>query len=405
MDFRASYRGSKKISLGIRIPSNSEAGGVCQYAQSMVESVYAVEKDFHFDISIVYEIDSTSASKKFPCLPKCIENKTIITFSKSRSLDRRLMSLISLFGPSKILNKYLFSKIELLEGFDFFLVPYIETIPHLFLGKPFIFTLHDLQEKHFPYFFSAKERFLRQLANRILCLKAKHILCESHFVKNDIIENFQVQPDKITVCQAPPLKLYDLNLINPANFDQVRKRYNIKLPYIFYPAQFWPHKNHLNLLEAFKRISLKYSDLILVLCGAELSAASTVRKKIKQLDLESKVLLLGYVPDEDLPYLYKMSLFLIMPSLYESISIPIYEAFSLEVPVCASNTGAIPQQVGGAALLFQPKNIEDIYSKIKILLEDKNKRESLAKMGKRRLDQLNHKNFGAHILRLIEQCL
>lgn len=73
---------------------------------------------------------------------------------------------------------------------------------------------------------------------------------------------------------------------------------------------------------------------------------------------------MGYVPQEDMPYLYKLSSALVMPTLFESVSMPIWEAFSLGVPVVSSNVCALPEQVGDAGLLFDPYNIEDIAEKI-----------------------------------------
>ena len=96
----------------------------------------------------------------------------------------------------------------------------------------------------------------------------------------------------------------------------------------------------------------------------------------------------------------KLSLFLVMPSLFESISIPIYEAFSLGVPVCASNVCGIPEQVADAGLLFDPESVEDMKEMIKILLKDAELRERLIIAGKKRLRELDHKNFGRKILGL-----
>ena len=75
---------------------------------------------------------------------------------------------------------------------------------------------------------------------------------------------------------------------------------------------------------------------------------------------------------EELVYVYKMSIMLVMPTLFESVSIPIYESFFLKVPVCASNVVDLTEQVGGSGILFDPNDSYDISKKISILLNNEN---------------------------------
>ena len=124
-------------------------------------------------------------------------------------------------------------------------------------------------------------------------------------------------------------------------------------------------------------------------------------KKIAELNLESRVKHIGYIDYEDIPYLYRMSQMLVMPTLFESVSIPIYEAFALGVPVCCSNVVALPEQVGDAALIFDPHDIEDMSEKIVLLLRDKNLAETLVTKGKLRVNNFDHKNYLNKILSIV----
>jgi len=157
-------------------------------------------------------------------------------------------------------------------------------------------------------------------------------------------------------------------------------------------------KNHLKLIEAFKLVVEKYNDIYLVLTGAKKNNYKNIVKKIEELGLENKVLHLGYVDYKDLPYLYKMSVMLVMPSLFESVSIPVYVAFALKVPVCASNVCAIPEQVEDAGLLFDPNDEKDIAKKILILLEDEVLRNEIAKKGYKRIVNFNHEEYMKSLL-------
>ena len=93
---------------------------------------------------------------------------------------------------------------------------------------------------------------------------------------------------------------------------------------------------------------------------------------------------------------------LVLPTLFESISIPIWEAFSLGVPVCSSNAVALPEQVGDAGILFDPKDPIDIFEKIKTLLDDSIKREEMVNKGKDRVEKFNHENYCKKLLKVID---
>ena len=123
--------------------------------------------------------------------------------------------------------------------------------------------------------------------------------------------------------------------------------------------------------------------------------------KINELNLNDKVKHLGYIDYEDLPYLYKMSQMLVMPTLFESVSIPIYEAFSLEVPVCSSNVVALPEQVGSAGIIFNPNDIQDISNKIIEYLSDINLQRSKALQGLNKVKDFNHLRYKEQLVKIV----
>jgi len=96
-----------------------------------------------------------------------------------------------------------------------------------------------------------------------------------------------------------------------------------------------------------------------------------------------------------------MSKLLIMPSLFESISIPIYEAFSIGVPVCSSNVVALPEQTNGGALLFNPKDTKDIENKIQKVLSDSSLQEELIRRGRLVIDNLDNNKYAASIIKIV----
>ena len=117
--------------------------------------------------------------------------------------------------------------------------------------------------------------------------------------------------------------------------------------------------------------------------------------------MNNKVKHLGYIDYEDLSYLYKMSKFLVMPTLFESVSIPIYEAFALEIAVCSSNVVALPEQVGDAAIVFNPNDAHDIAQKMMMYLKDNNLRNEKAKRGLARVKYFDHENYKIKLLKAL----
>jgi len=126
----------------------------------------------------------------------------------------------------------------------------------------------------------------------------------------------------------------------------------------------------------------------------------TANELIQQ-QLENNIVYLGYIDYSDLPFLYKMSKFLVMPTLFESISIPIYEAFSLKVAVCCSNVVALPEQVGEAGLLFDPNNENDIAEKMIMYLNDSALLEEKASLGYLKINSFDYEAYKNNIIEII----
>lgn len=274
-------------------------------------------------------------------------------------------------------------------------------------GRPFVFTLHDLQERHFPENFSLATRLWRRLTNWLLVRGARRVICESEFVKRDIVRYVNPCASKIDVIPAPPTALVRASTGAEAEttVEAVRLKFGLPGAYLFYPAQFWPHKNHLRLIEAFSMLAGAHPGCTLVLTGRECDYFNQMKRRIREAGLESRVRHLGYVEQDELVALYRGATVMVMPTLHESISIPVYEAFSLGCPVCVSNVVALPEQVGDAGLLFDPSSPEDMAEKIGRLLSDPELRSNLVAKGYRRIASVTHEQYADRLKTLIEDAL
>ena len=172
-------------------------------------------------------------------------------------------------------------------------------------------------------------------------------------------------PDKVTVIpEAADERFHKIE--DQSAVQRVLHRYGIGFDYILYVGEISDRKNIIRLLQAYHL--LKEKDQLrqrrLVLVGKRTIDTEKIVSEMKRLGLESYVLFTGYVPDEDLPFLYNGASVFVFPSLYEGFGIPPLEAMQCQVPVVASSATSIPEVVGSGALLFNPYNVDDIAEKI-----------------------------------------
>jgi glycosyltransferase involved in cell wall biosynthesis len=177
----------------------------------------------------------------------------------------------------------------------------------------------------------------------------------------------------------------------------------LRLPkkFLFYPAQFWTHKNHLRLIEAFREVVTEVPDLRLVLTGKNRDQYETVMNAVDAFGLKGCVCHLGYVEQDDLRAIYRLATALVMPSLFESVSIPIYEAFQVGTPVAASGIFAIPEQVGDAGLLFDPKSVASIQDAILRIVRDPEAARLLGERGRERMLAMTPERYGVQLQDLL----
>ena len=376
--------------IGILAFGDQEGGGVYQYTRSIIDIIIQ-DKDNTY---IVFTDANNDSFDDYNIEIRKINKPNIFIFNK----------LIRFFQILFLIRKpFFFTKSEkdIFFDIDKFICPVISLYPHFYLNKPFVFTLHDMQERYYPYFFTLRDKVIRWLNNRSLSKTADKILCESQFVKSDIIKFLGADPNKVYVFQSPPPKCFNSSTIDENLYKTIKAKYNLPKEYIFYPAQFWPHKNHIKLLEAFSIVKKEFKDLRLVFTGSKQNNFQNVDRRIQELQLENDIVYLGYIDYSDLPFLYKMSKFLVMPTLFESISIPIYEAFSLKVAVCCSNVVTLPEQVGEAGLLFDPNNEKDIAKKIAMYLRNNELLAEKAELGYLKINNFNYDVYKKSILEII----
>jgi len=272
----------------------------------------------------------------------------------------------------------------------------------LHTAKPFAYALHDLQENYYPENFSLWQRVWRHQIHSGLLKRARRVICESQYVKADIVRSFSLPEQRIVVMPAPPQGQFRSEQ-SDEYLQTARLRLQLPPKFLFYPAQFWAHKNHLRLIEAFRGVVDEVPDLKLVLTGKKRDEYRSVMNAIEKFGLNEQVRHLGYIEQDDLQAVYRLASALVMPSLFESVSIPIYEAFQLGTPVVASAILAIPEQVGDAALLFDPTSVSSIKEAILNVVSDPEAARLRAKRGREKMQAMTPQRYGNQLQGLLDQ--
>jgi glycosyltransferase involved in cell wall biosynthesis len=194
--------------------------------------------------------------------------------------------------------------------------------------------MHDIQHVHYPEFLSWHRRLSRGITYGLSASHADYFQASSQFIREDMLAHYpQISAEQIEVI---PEGVNAEDFAVRRDLVELIARYQLDAKFLFFPAQLWPHKNHLRVLRAFKQIERQFGVKIpLIMTGAAYSAAGDVLRFLVDQDMPY-VRYLGRVPFDDLVGLYQSAAFLLSPGLYESNSLPVLEAAAAGTPVIAS---------------------------------------------------------------------
>lgn len=261
-----------------------------------------------------------------------------------------------------------------------------------------ICPVHDLMhryESRFPERRQEKEDDLFRCELQFI----KAVLVDSQLGKRQVTESYLMDKKRRPFIQVLPYT------ISRHITDFKEEKITTPDRYIFYPAQFWQHKNHLNLLKAVRLVKNDIPDIHLILVGSEKNALSIVEKYIRENELTSNVTIYDFVTKEKLIYLYRHAVAMIMPSYFGPTNIPPLEAMTLGCPVAVSNNYAMGEQVGDAGLLFNPDSPEEIAECINRLWNDDRLRNELREKGYQQVAAWQPKDFEERLIKTIDMVL
>lgn len=255
---------------------------------------------------------------------------------------------------------------------------------------PSIYNPHDLQHLHYPQFFAVSNIAWRETIYPAGCHFAHTVVVASNWTKHDIVCHYRVPPDKIQIIPwAPPTQAYSAP--SPDVLTEIRTKYRLVSPFFYYPAATWEHKNHLRLLDALALLRDR-EGLTVHLVGTGSRYPNhwpRIEKRISSLNLYDQVTFLGMVPHKDLRAIYRLAYCVIVPTLFEAASGPVFEAWQEGTPVACSTVTSLPEQVRDAGLLFDPLSVDAIAAAIKRLATDEKLCDHLAQRGRERLQDFS----------------
>jgi glycosyltransferase involved in cell wall biosynthesis len=292
------------------------------------------------------------------------------------------------------------------EGID--LMHFTQPIAFL-TGIPSIYHPHDLQHVHLPQFFTPRIRMARDLLFRTFCGKASMVSVTSTWGKRDLIRQYGLPQEKIMVVPlAPPLSAYPL--VGDDDLAATREKYRLPERFILYPAQTFPHKNHLGLLDALALLRDRRELRIPLVCsGHKNEFFKVIEKRVSQLGLKEQTRFVGFVSPVELQCLYRLCTAVVIPTKFEAASFPLWEAFLAGAPAACSNVTSLPEQADDAALIFEPDRADQIASAIERLWTDSALCRRLVEKGHRQVSLFTWERttrlFRAHYRRLASRAL
>ncbi len=275
-------------------------------------------------------------------------------------------------------------------------IPYV--VPKLMdVPAPYIVTVHDVQELHFPEYFSPAQHAIRAMHGWQTLDRAGRIIVSFDHVKADLIRYFNLPANKIHVCPIPFTSI-SLQEPKPGVAQRYSERYAKWKPFLLYPAQTWKHKNHTTLFHALRSLRDEgRTNLRLVCTGAKNDYYPTLEAQLDQLRLRDAVLFTDIVPEDELTWLYRNAAAVTIPTEYEAGSFPLFEAITQAVPVICSNVTSLPKTIGDGRFVFDPHDAQALSELILRISSDARFREENVANSLRQRDKLRRVNTAAYI--------
>lgn len=262
---------------------------------------------------------------------------------------------------------------------------------------PYVLTVWDLCHRDYPEFpevrsdgeFARREQFYAGPA----LSQAVAVIVDSDHSAAQLQRRYGLDRPRIRVLPfLPRLDTFDSETVD------IRRQFGLEADFVFYPAQFWAHKNHVYIVAALALLKTQYGvRLDAVFCGKDYGNVSHVLQLAQQLGIAEQIHYLGFADDALIPSLYRQSRALVMPTYFGPTNIPPLEAFHYGVPVCYPDLPGLRDQVGDAAYLMDLTRPDSLVQQLLSILQDPVTVQQKIAKGKARLAGWTDADFAAGI--------
>ncbi len=331
-------------------------------------------------------------------LPKNWKKRIFLPFWKRDDLIRKIWW-----------EKYMLPQKAAEDGCDIFLSLY-QSATILPDGIKHLMIVHDIIPKIFPeYLNNSRKKYYWSLTEKAI-KEADKIIAISHRTEKDLVQKLETEPEKITVSHIDVDRIYK-KIVSEATSWRIMEKYGLHPGYIYSGGGLEVRKNVEGVIHAYHHLYEKNKKLHfvekfpeLVISGRlmpELAPLVTdAQKLVKKLNLTKFVKMLDFVPQEDLPALYKNASIFVYPSFYEGFGLPILEAMNQGTPVITAKTSSLPEVGSDGVLYCDPGDIHDIAMVMKNLLINSQLRHRLSERGKERAKYFSWSKFTEKILNI-----
>lgn len=369
-----------RIGLDLRF-WRSGTGGLGRYSRNLLKELLAIDKENSYT-AIITPDDEPEFDLHAPNLTKLVIPIAHYSMSEQTKL-------------AKILKRQNF---DLVHSTNF-------NHPILY-RRPFVVTIHDLIMHLYPTG-RQKSSLIRKTAYRLTmndCKRAKRIIVPSLATRNDLSKMLHFPASKIIVTPEGSEKVFRIH--TEREKIAVKERLGLPKKYLLFVSRWESYKGLPALLAAHEQLTKTHPELGLVICGKPDKQNPQVTELVRQKQSANpNIVTPGFVSDEDLAAIYSAAAVYVHPSMYEGFGIMILEAMASGVPVVTSNTSSLPEVVGDAGLLVDPKNPDELVNAIERILGDKKLAEELVAKGLERVKQYSWAKMAKQTLAIYREAV
>ena len=271
---------------------------------------------------------------------------------------------------------------------------------------PAVATIHDLGYEHFPEAHPRRQLAHLRWSTRHNARAARRVVADSKATRDDLVQLYDVDPARIDVIYPgidPKLRRVE----DPVQLEAACARHGIQPPYLLYVGTLQPRKNLERLVEAFAASELHREGYSLVLAGKAGWLARPLLDAVRGLPsaVRRRVLLPGYVSEDDKAALLSGAVALVFLSLYEGFGFPVLEAQACGTPVVCSNVSSLPEVAGQAALLVDPLDRQAMAGSLRRIAGEADLRQGLIERGYANLRRFTWDAAAARVIEVLETAI